>query len=370
MPDLPTRVQLFSIARAHILQRNQRLDPEQVNILGSDVNIVAGSSSVIAAQVVAQLGYRTAALTLDGCETDEDLDRYAYDRYQELRKGASAALGSVRIFRASVIGGAGTVPAGTRVGAVTGVEYITTTSSSFGVGDLTSRADVRASDAGKGSQVGAGEIVRFSQPGLLFDRTLQVINDDPTAGGEDAEDNETFKNRLRDFWRTARRGILAAIEAGAREVPGVVSAMAVEVLSSGGQPARLVQLYIADSSGVASDALARAVFVALDDYRAAGIQVIVSTSIPLIVDISLRLTFRANVDTAALTDNVRGAVAFFVNSLPVNGTLYRAELNSVLQRYVEDGLIVDDGTIVTPVGDLIPTVGQTIRTTEANITIL
>lgn len=368
MPDLPTRVQLFQIGRQHIVGRNPKIDPEQINTLGSDANIIVGSTSVIAAQVIAQLGYRTGALTLDGCETDEDLDRYAYDRYQELRKGASAATTSVRIFRAAA-GVSGDVPIGTKLTTATGVEYITTTVATFGTSDLTSRADVRASDAGKATQVGAGQIVRFSQPGTLFDRTLQCFNDQAAAGGEDAEDNETFKARLRDFWRTARRGILAAIEFGAKQVPGVVSAQAVEVLTSGGQPARLVQLYIADSSGVASDTLARAVYVALDDYRGAGIQVLVSTSVPFIVDITLKLTFKANVDTATLSDNIRAAVVAFVNSLPVNGPLYRAELESVLQRYVEDGLVMTQNTLVTPVGDLIPAVGQTLRTTAANVTI-
>lgn len=370
MPDLPTRAQYFQIARAHIVQRNTKIDPEQVNIRGSDVNIVAGTSSVLAAHVTQQLGARTAALTLDGCETDEELDRYAYDRYLELRKGASAAVGSARIFRATIAGGAGTVPAGTRIATLTGVDYITTTSASFGAGDLTSRADVRAANAGKASQVDRGAIVRFSQPGTLFDRTLQITNDNPTAGGEDVEDNETFKARIRDFWRTARRGILAAIEAGAKSVPGVVSAMALEVSTPDGSAARLVQLFIADSSGVASDALGRIVATALDDYRGGGVQVVIYTSYPSIVGISLRLRFQANVDTATLTDNIRSAIVVFVNSLPVNGTLTRGDLFSVLRRYVEDGLIVSEETITAPTGDLVPTVGQTLRTTVANVTIL
>jgi len=369
-PDLPTRSQLFTLARDYVTSRNTKIDPNQVNIEGSESNIIAGTSAILAAACIAQLGGRTAALTLDGCETDEDLDRYAFDRYQELRKGASPALGEVTISRVTVAGGAGSVPIGTKLGTLTGVEYITTTTASFGVLDLVSRADVRAVVAGKATQVDKENIRRFSSPGDLFDRTLTVINAAATAGGEDAEDNETFKNRLRDFWRTARRGILAAIEFGAKTVPGVVSAMAIEVLSTGGQPARLVQLFISDSSGVASDQLASLVYAALNEYRAGGIQVLVSTSVPLIVNISLHLTFRANIDTATLTDNIKAAVEVFVNSLPVNGTLYRAELNSVLQRYVEDGLIVNDSTIVTPTGDLVPTTGQTIRTTLANITVV
>jgi uncharacterized phage protein gp47/JayE len=362
--DLVTRADLMAIARDIILTRATRIDPAQVDIEGSDVNLIVGVSSILAAQIINQLAYRTAALTLDGSD-GEDLDRYAFDRYQLTRKGASPALGTVRIFRATTAGGPGTIPTGTKLATLTGVEYIMTTAASLGVADLTTSATVRAVQAGRASQVSAGQISRFSSAGLLFDRTLQATNDAATAGGEDAEDDETFRDRIRDFWRSARRGILAAIEFGARQVPGVVSAQAVEVLSPDGNAARLVQLFISDSTGVASDALATQVRIALGDFRAGGIQVLVSPSLPQLVSITIDLTFRANVDTATLTDQIRSSIVAFVNSLPVNGPLFRAEIFTVLQRFAEDGLIVNNATLVLPTGDLIPTTGQTIRTTVA-----
>ena len=369
MADLPTRADLYGIGRDFVVQRATRIDPAQVDIEGSDVNIFVGVASVIGDQIIKQLAYRAGALTLDGSD-DEDLDRYAFDRYQIPRKGASPAKGGVRIFRTSFVAGAGVIPIGTKIVTDTGFEYITTTTASLGATDLTTAANVRAVEAGKLTQVGANALVRFQNVAGLFDATLQVINDAATAGGEDAEDDDTFRSRIRDFWRTARRGVLAAIEFGALTVEGVVSAQAIEILTTGSQPARLVQLFISDSTGVASDALAQEVLAALDDYRAAGIQVLISTSLPLIVEIQLRLSFRANVDTLTLTDNVRAAVVEFVNSLPVNGTLYVGQLFSVLQRFVEDGIIINQGSLVAPVGDLIPDVGQTIRTTLANTVIV
>jgi uncharacterized phage protein gp47/JayE len=368
MPDLPTRLDLYAAGRDYVLQRAQKIDPAQVDIEGSDVNLFVGSGSVVAAQVLLQLAFRTNALLLDGAE-GEDLDRYAFDRYSITRKGASPALGTVRIFRSSAAAGAGTVPIGTKLTTLTGSEYVTTTTASFSASDLESAANVRAVQAGKATQAGANAITRFTSPATLFDGTLQANNDAPTAGGEDAEDDETFRARVRDFWRTARRGILAAIEFGALTVPGVVSAQAIEALTAGNLPARVVNLYISDSTGVASDALADQVRVALDEYRAAGIAVLISTSLPLIVDVELKLTFRAGVDTLTLKDNVRAAVVEFINSLPVNGTLYEAQLLSVVQRYAEDGVIPDDQTVVAPVGDLVPDIGQTIRTTLANVTV-
>jgi uncharacterized phage protein gp47/JayE len=365
--DLPTRLDLYALARDYLLSRAAKLDPGQVDVLGSDANLFVGSVSVVSSAIVNQLAFAFNRLTLSGADGD-DLDRLAFDRYGLTRKGASPAVGAVRIFRASNAGGAGTVAIGTKVQTLTGIEYLLTSSASFGASDLTSQANVRAAQAGKATQAAANTIARFSDPSTLFDRTLQVNNDLTTAGGEDAEDDATFRARIRNFWNTARRGILAAIAFGATSVPGVVTAQAVEALAPGNMPARVVNLYIADSSGVASQALADQVRSALDDFRAGGIAVLISTSIPLIVQVQLHLSFQANVDTVSLTEAVRGAVVAFVNNLPVNGPLYLSDLYSTLQTFVVDGLIVNQATIVAPVGDLVPPVGQTIRTTFENVT--
>lgn len=367
MPDLPTRLDLYALGRGYVLQNAKRIDPGIVDTAGSDVNLFVGSGSVMADAVVKQIGYQTARVLLDGAD-GEDLDRLAYDRYGITRKGASSALGEV-IFTRPAVGASGSIIIGTKLRTAAGIEYITTSTASFSSGDLISRADVRAVQAGKTTQVGANNIQAFTQAGLIFDKSITPNNPLTTAGGEDAEDDETFKNRIRNFWNTARRGILAAIEFGATTVDGVVSAVAIETLGVDEQPARLVNLYIADSSGVASEQLAAQVRVALNDYRAAGIAVIVYTTLPVIVNITLSLSFRANVDTVSITENVQNAIVEFVNSLPVNGTLYRNAMGAVLQRFTDDGLIANDQSVLSPAGDLVPGIGQTFRTTAANVVV-
>jgi uncharacterized phage protein gp47/JayE len=367
--DLPSRSDLYSIGRAYLLARAKRIDPGQVDVLGSDSNLFVGSQSVVAYALVKQLGYRISALLLDGA-VGEDLDRYAYDRYQIARKGASSALGTVRFFRLSSALGAGTILAGTVLKTLGGITYTLVTNATFGPTqtDLVF-ADVRASQAGKATEVGANQIRGFQNQQALFDPSVQVTNDLTTAGGEDVEDDDTFRNRIRDFWLNARRGVLSAIENGALSVAGVVSAQAVEAITTGGQPARVVNLYIADSSGVASVALANQVLSALDEYRAGGIAVLVSTSIPELVSIVLSLTFSGSVDTVTLSQLIQAAVVSFVNSLPVNGPLYVGQLYSLLQRYASQGLVVNQSSIVAPAGDVVPSLGQTLRTLPANVTV-
>lgn len=365
--DLLTRVDLFNIGASYASQTTSKLSPTQAYTLGSDSNMFVGSQSVVGDAVVKQLGYNINRLLLNGAYGD-DLDRYALDRYSLLRKGASAALGSVRIYRSTLVGGAGSVPIGTQLQSLTNAVYTTTSIAAFGPGDYTSKATVRAAQAGKSSQVGQNAITQFLQPNTLFDQTLQVNNDLGTAGGENVEDDETFRNRIRDFWNTASKGTIGAIQFGALSVPGVVTAMAQEVLTGGGLPARVVYLYIADSSGIASQELAAIVASALSNYRAAGISVLIVTSIPQLISIQLALSYAAGVDTVTLQNQVQAAVYSLVNSLGVNETLRVSDLNTVLTRFKGSGVIVSTpGSIIAPAGDLVPSIGGTLRTTLQNV---
>lgn len=368
--DLPSRLDYYSLGRQFVVQRAQKIDPGMVDVVGSDANLVIGSSAVLADAVTKQLGYAVSKLTLDGC-FDEDLDRYAWDRYQIPRKGASPAVGQVRLYRQLFTAGAGTVPSGTQLLTLGSTAYVTTQPASFGATTLDNvLVNVRAVQAGKSTQVGANQIQRFQSSSSLFDGTIQVNNDLTTGGGEDAEDDDTLKARVRSFWTTAQRGTLAAIQFGALTVPGVVSAVAIEALSpSTGLPARAVTLFISDSSGVASLPLAQQVFAVLDNYRAAGIPVIVVTSIPVLESIALQLQFAPGVDTVTLSNQVQAAIVEFVNSLPVNGALYLGQLYSVLQRFAANGLLPSQGNILAPTGDVIPSVGQTIRTMPSLVTL-
>ena len=368
MADLPSRLDLYAIGRQYLLSKATAIEPAKVDVDGSNSNIFVGSTSVMIDAVVRQLGYSINRLFLDGAER-EDLDRLVWDRYQELRKGASAAVGSCRLYRATTDGGEGSVPINTVVNTKTNVQYITTTIASFGASDYTSKCSVRAQQAGKASEVGANQIQAFATPGDLFDGTLQINNDLTTAGGEDAEDDDTFKLRMRKFWLTARRGVLSAIVQGATSVPGVVSASAVEALESNGMPARVVNLYISDSSGVASAELAATVQQNLEDYRAGGIPVLVQLGLPLLVRVVLNLSFQAGTVTDALTEQIRSSVYEYINSLGVNDTLTVGAISTVLIRFSSSGLIVNQTSIVEPAGDLVPGIGQTIRVLLSGITI-
>src|ERR1017187_2646010 len=106
MVDMLTRLDLYEVGRAYVRSRAKRIDPAQIDIEGSDINLVVGSQSFMTFAVQRQLGERMNAVFLDGCD-GEDLDRWGYDRYRLLRKGASPALTSGSFNRPTATAGAG-----------------------------------------------------------------------------------------------------------------------------------------------------------------------------------------------------------------------------------------------------------------------
>lgn len=372
MAQLLSRVDLFNIGRRYVITRAQRINPREVDVEGSDINLFVGAASFMANAVARQNIERINALLLDGANGD-DLDRYAFDRYQLTRKGASAALGTVVFTRASNLAGPGSIPIGTKLISLAGIEYITTTTANFtaaGATSFTVSAFVRAAQAGKDFQVGLNNIRRFDKPNEIFDQTITMNNTEATGGGEPAETDDVFKERVRDFWVAARRGTLAAIEFGARATPGVESANAIEILDDEGKANRFVELFIADSSGVASLALANQVDQTLVEFRPAGIFVAINTSRPQIIDIIFQPTFVAGVDTVGLSEQIRAAVVQYINSLRVNEALLLNDLGAVFARFRVDGLLPLETSLIEPVGDLRPDVGFTLRTRSANVQII
>lgn len=356
--DLPTRLDLLAIARTYIRTRATKIDPNQIDVIGSDINLFVGSNMVVANEIVNQLAAAVSKLLVDGAY-GEDLDRLAWDRYKLIRNAASPALATVEFSRVSVTAGAGIVPVGTRVQNTIGVDYTTTTQATFGATTLMATANVRSVQAGQLNRSNANTIVKIPEVSSLWDPSLRVTNPDATYGSSDRETDEYFKDRIKNYWPTVRRGTLLAIQEGAKAFAGVVSSSAVEEVTGGSTPARVVSLYVADGDGVGGPAMG----IDLNEYRAAGIQVIMNYGLPQLVNIILSLTFQAGKQTQLLTEQIRTAIVGTVAKCTVNGTLYRAALLECLKSFGDDGLIYTDDSIVEPVGDLVPTVGRTIRTT-------
>jgi hypothetical protein len=363
---LPTRADYFNLGAEEVISRSlarppaQRISRDAIFTEGSDINLILASASAMADEVTRNLALRCGALYLDSAE-GSDLDRLVNDRFgdQVERKQPAPALALLTFTRPNPAGGQVTLSIGTKVRTIRGTEFALTQVLTIPAGSTAPvTVQGQAVVVGTAGNVAAGTITQFVQQPA--DPDLQVNNEVPATGGADVESDASLRERARDFYRTARRGTLAAIEFGALTVAGVRSASALESVDSNGNPTGIVQLFIADANGQANQALATAVQLALVEFRCAGIFVSVVGATPRFEDIRYRLRFESGVDTAAAFEELRFLTVVAVNSLPPNAILPTSLLLEQARRV--PGIIVLEDTMVEPVGDVVPNLGEILKT--------
>jgi uncharacterized phage protein gp47/JayE len=368
MPDLPTRLDLFQtfadavLTRAQSRSSGRQISAQEIYTPGSDINLIGAGASVMGEEVVRQLGRSTADLTLDGAQ-GAALDRWAADRYGSsvVRKTASTARVVLTFARSSIAAGAQTYPAGSRVQTPGGVAFVLLTAAAFGstdLGPVTTQA--RAVSAGTAGNVDAGAITRFitAPP----DSTMTVTNASFASGGDVTESDALFRARIRLFASAKRGGTVPAIIFGAKTVPGVREATAIEEGAETGILTGRIFLYIADINGQANAMLIDDVIAALLEWRAGGIKVFVIGAVPVFQPISYLLRFLTGIDQAQAFQQLRQSTVARVNQLAPQAPLLRSLLFEIARSI--PGILVFDDTVTNPIGDVIPPdgSGQVIRT--------
>ena len=374
MPDFPTFNDIFRVGRDEILLRNAKVSRDAVEREGMDANILVAAAAAVGDQVVGQLASVAAGTFLDSAKADA-LDRLVFDRYGLVRKPASASLGTVQFSTTAPAPATFTIPVGVRLQTPDGIQFITDESVTFvaaTVGPVS--CAVRSVLAGGGQNVKAGQITSIVTSFPSQPSDLAVTNPFATAGGDDAETDDSLRDRARRFFTTVRRGTLGALEEAALGVAGVQKASAFEIVDALGRPARIVQLIVADAFTesfidftsvppryqVQSQLLSTSVFNALSDVRPAGtfVQVIVANVILQAFQLALSFNAGADVNTAAL--EARSTIVNYVNSLSPGKPFV---FNDALAALVNvPGLAPSGNTIISPAGDVVTLPTQVLRT--------
>lgn len=375
MSDAPSFTDLFNIARNEALIRNGRLTAEAVERPGTDANIIAAAVAAVGQEVGTQIVRVEAGLFLDSA-TGPALDKLVFDRYGLLRKNAANAIGTVQFTSVTGAAAAFTIPTGTVLQASNGDQYTTSADVVYPDGSNGPvNVPIRSTLAGLDQQASVNTVTSIVSTPIGAPNDFAVSNVEATAGADNAETDDSLRNRARNFFQTTRRGTKLAIEQAALAFPGVETAQAFEVLDGNGIPARLVQLIVSDSFTdtlasytstpppsyqVQSQQLAIAIFQSLDDVRAAGIYVDVIVAQVIMLPVVLRLAFAAGVDTTAVTEACQAAVVNYTNSLPPGATWSVLGCGNSVRAV--GGLSVTGNEIASPVGDVVPTPLQVIRT--------
>ena len=288
------------------------------------------------------------------------LDRLLYDRYGddfEPRRTAAVAVATLSLWRTGDVGFA--VPALTRVASKNkdGITFITTQAIVFQPGDK-GPIEVFAYCAPAGMD---GNVVEDTLTELLDrppeDKTLQVTNLEPAAGGAPREEDGQVAARGRGFWTAARKGTRAAVEYAARTVPGVAIAVASERLNPFTKlPKWRGEITVADRSGNGNSALAARVSAVMDETRALGVPVVVygGTSVYLTIEI-VGLVFKDAKAAAALREDIRAALVADVALLTGGEPLSIGLIFATLLRFKELGVFAPEDCIVVPAEDRFPT---------------
>ncbi len=372
----PTRAELFNVFANDLLVRAEshpvgsRISPEQVWTPGSDINLIGAGAAAMGEEVSRGASRETTNLTLDGAAADPDptvLDRLVADRYSPYiaRKSASPALVTLALDRPTAAAGAIPILTGAICQTTSGVRFKTLADVAFGGADLGPfSVSAEAVEAGTEGNVDERTITSFLSPPA--DNSILVTNPDVAAGGDSTESQDSLLDRARSFYGAARRGILEAIEFGARTVPGIRQATAIEVLNSLGLQTGIVSLYVADANGQSNLVLNALVDLALLDYRGGGVVPDLYGAVPVFQSIVLNLSYQTGTDSLAAFNLVRQAVVARVNVLAPGEDLKVSYITKACQTVT--GVIVSDDSVTIPAGDVVPVGSQIIKTRKDLVT--
>lgn len=387
MSDLPSRDDLFRRARDEALIRNAQLTRDAIERDGSDANIMMAGMAGVGDEVVGQLAVTAAGTFLDSAAASNDpgdtsLDKVVFDRYGLRRKPAAPSVGEVVLSRSDGSANpiAFPVPTGTRFSTSTGIQFAAAATITFPAGALSLTLAVASTQAGLDQQAAIGTITSILDTIAGSPSNLVVANTIATAGAADRESNDSYLARARQFFVTARRGTLGAIQAAALGVNGVLTATAIEILDPLGRPGKGVVLIVSDAFTPAlanlgvipptyqaqSQQLAQTVFDALSDVRPAGIYVAVTVANVILQPIQLQLSFRAGFDVNVATLEARTAASNYVNSLAPGNTLVvndpRVQSSLLAAVLQTDGIDSNGTAIISPPGNVTAQPLQVIRT--------
>jgi hypothetical protein len=367
--------------------QNQASDLTDTND-GSMIDILAGVTAMSISEVsriVIEEFMKTFFDTAHGPEITggpDDLQTLAVDHFGSTfaRPAATYATGIIAFSRANTNAGNCVIPAGTVVKTApdsNGESQRFETETQVTMTGTTINATINAVVAGTDGNVNASTITVIES--ALTDSSITCTNAAGLTGGaeeqNDAEYRETIKNKI----ITLTGATLAAIQAAAKTVSGVVSATAIEtemivieydiatgLAKAGEKYFRIprVSVYIADANGTADANLIADVEAAIALVRAAGVRVNVLAGTGLELDWSASITLNPAgpnfTEFSSDASQIIATMTDYVNNLAIGADFVRATADAaMLAIWGPSG--TDDLTAFTtstPIGDVSTTAGQ------------
>jgi uncharacterized phage protein gp47/JayE len=373
----------------------QDVRPALVFADGDQSTAIVRAGAAMADHIVGWFAGQIRAMFFGGAVGDE-LDAIIMDRLALPRKAASAARGAVVFARAGA-GSADSIPSGFQIATLpdaTGQSQTYTTDSALAYPSGAFSLSVTATCSTEGTE-GNYDINTQSPTLALIDAppsstTAITATTTGFAGGNDAEDDNPYMLRAVNQILTQRRATLAALEEGALDSDADIRvAHAVEDYDTG-----LVTVRVADEIGGSTREMEQLVSAALEDWRAAGIDVTVqgmhASQLALTITI---VDYAPGFDVAAATSTMTDSLVARVNSLRPGQTATLDELRvAIIAPYatqifkiafgtgsidtssgsfvLQISGIVLASTTLDATADIVPPDGQAIHLTADNVTFI
>lgn len=247
--------------------------------------------------------------------------------------------------------------------ATTYTDNTTTTTTTPPSASTAEQVDVSAvaEDVGIDYNVGIGSVTTIADavPGVQA-----VTNPVAFTGGADLEDIEVFRSRLLAFIQSPKSGTKADLEAWAEAVTGVETATAFSNDNLGTAAPGHATVRITGPGGTVPSSTVQAnVLAALQAQDLANITLHVGTFTPHNVDVSLSVTPAAGYATVDITPSVQAAVAAYISSVPVGGTVTRAGIIAAVFNTVGVANVI----VTLPSADV--TTASTEKATTGTVTV-
>lgn len=176
-------------------------------------------------------------------------------------------------------------------------------------------------EKGEIGNVVAGEISKLS----VGDPNIYLIsNNNDFTNGKDIETDTEREQRFREYVHTLQRGTKDAVAYGIKQVDGVDG-----VYIDDNYIGYLIA-YVHDMYGNLSDELKERVLKGVDDYRSAGIEVVIRPAVKKIIDLDIKVVYRDGFDPNVYNPSIEKVIYSYINNLKVSDDLNISTLITVI----------------------------------------
>lgn len=352
MAIAPSEKDLHDVGRAEAILKRPDLVVRDFDI----TDFLMWAAAAMAGKCI-QYASQLAAETYVDTSKADGLTTLADDHWAITRLEAGFATVTLSITRPIASAGAGTIFAGSVFATQKDnlgqeVRFVSDIDLTWGAAELGPKTVTATAEvAGRAGNVAATRINRILT--TLYDPSFVVSNPAVAAGGSEAESDEALRERVRTFPSTIRRGILSAVEYGARTVTGVANATASEDDSG------LMTVYVTDDSGGFSVSMLADVEVELRTWVAGGAAFSVQGGALFSQDVTVSLTVRTGTDVNALIPLIQSSIDSKLQQLKIGETLYRDMIKDAAISVARDKIVAVN--VVLPAADIEPAAGELIR---------